>query len=195
MATFLDIGLAQHFSVIFPVLLVFVLVFAILEKTQIFGDKKGLHSIIALCLAVMMLFIPGVVQVVSMMAPWVVVLLLFIVFLMVLFMAMGVKWDQVVKYASGEFEVAHWFLLILMIIIFIGSIGSVYGNSMLPFSGGKVAAGNITQMNEDGTYSTDTGEFNQNVGSVIFHPKVLGLLFVLMVGALAIKLLSGKMKV
>ena len=63
MATFLDIGLAQHFSVIFPVLFVFVIVFALLEKSKILGDNKGLHSLIALCLAIMLLFVPGLAKV------------------------------------------------------------------------------------------------------------------------------------
>ena len=57
MATFLDIGLAQHFSVVFTILLVFVIVFAVLEKSKILGGNKGLHSLIALSLAMLMLFV------------------------------------------------------------------------------------------------------------------------------------------
>ena len=195
MATFLDIGLAQHFSVVFTVLLVFVLVFALLEKTKILGDNKGLNSIVALCLAVMTLFLPGVVAVIAHMAPWFVLILMFLIMLLTLLMAMGTKWEQIAKYASADFQVAHWFVLIILIIVFVGALSTVYGETLLPYSGGKVIQDNESSpqgvLGEDGTV-TDTGDFNKNVGRVIVHPKVLGLLLVLMIGALAVKLLTGR---
>jgi hypothetical protein len=197
MATFLDVGLTQHFSVIFPILLVFVLVFALLEKTKLLGENKGLNSIVALCLAIMMLFIPGVVDVIAHIAPWFVLILFFLIMLLILLMAMGTKWETITKYASGEFDIAHWIILILLIIVFLGALGVVYGNTLLPYSGGKVVLDNASDpsgvIGEEGTV-TDTGDFNANVGRVIFHPKVLGFLLIMMIGALSIKFLSVKAK-
>ncbi|MBW2997513.1 hypothetical protein KY349_04200 [Candidatus Woesearchaeota archaeon] len=187
MATFLDIGLAQHFSVIFPVLLVFVIVFALLEKSKIFGENKGLHSLIALSIAIMMLFVPGVVQVIAVMAPWFVLLFLLIIFFFLLLLSFGTKWESIVSYASGGWETPHWFLLIIAGIVFVGALGAVYGGALLPFS--EEPGAEPTEVGEEGL-ATDTGDFNQNVGRVIFHPKTLGLLFLLMVGSLTIRLLS-----
>lgn len=186
MATFLDIGLAQHFSVIFTVLLVFVLIFAILEKTKMFGEKKGIHSLIALSIALMMLFMPGIIQVVAIMAPWFVVIFLLIIFFYMLLLAFGVSWDKIMDYTMKEWDTPHWFLLIIGLVILIGALGAVYGGAMLPYSQDNTAA---AAANESMT--TNTGDFNQNVGRVIFHPKTLGLVFLLMVGSLAIKLLAG----
>jgi hypothetical protein len=190
MATFLDIGLAQHFAVIFPVLLVFVIVFAILEKSKIFGDNKGVHSLIALCIALMMLFVPGVVEVVAIMAPWFVILFLLIIFFFILLLAFGTKWEAIVDVAS-TWQVPHWFFLIISLIIFVGALSQVYGGALLPYSeegtGEQVV---VTETGELVDTTTDTGDFNRNVGRVIFHPKTLGFFFILMVGALAIYLLS-----
>lgn len=197
MATFLDIGLAQHFSVIFPVLLVFVFVFAILEKTKVFGENKGLHGIIALCLSLMMLFVPGVVTIISTMAPWFVLIFLFITFLLIFLMTLGVEWTKITSYMSKDFMAPHWILLVILLVIFIGSIGASYGDSLLPYSSenSKVTTDGNSSMptgivGEDGR-TTDTGDFNSNVGRVIFHPKVLGMLFLLLIGSLTIKMLSG----
>ena len=191
MATFLDIGLIQHFQVIFPVLLIFVLVFALLEKSKMFGENKGLHSLIALCLAMMMLFVPGVVQVFSIMAPWFVLIMLLITFFMIMLVFLGVKYESIIGYVSRDWYALHWFLLIIGLVIFIGALGTVYGGTMLPFSD---EGGNTTVTAADGTTSTDTGEFNSNVGRVIFHPKTIGMVFILMMASLTIRLMGGAIK-
>lgn len=186
MATFLDIGLVEHFAIIFPILLVFVIVFALLEKSQILGDNKGIHSLIALSIAIMMIFVPGLIQVVMIMAPWFVVLFLLITFFLLLLMSFGTKWEAISGVAN-IWQVPHWFLLIISLIIFIGALSQVYGGAMLPFS--EDGAATVSVNGEELT--TDTGDFNQNVGRVIFHPKTIGMVFILMVGALTIKLLTS----
>ena len=191
MATFLDIGLAQHFNVIFPVLLVFVIIFALLEKSKIFGQNKGMHSLIALCIALMMLFVPGVLQVIGLMAPWFVLIFLLIVFFLLLLLAFGTKTDAISKVASN-WGTPHWFLLVIGLIIFIGALGSVYGGAMLPYSDEQETAN--TTADAESELTTDTGDFNANVGRVIFHPKTIGLVFLLMVGSLAIRLLASTPK-
>jgi len=192
MATFLDIGLVQHFAVIFPILLVFVIVFALLEKSKMLGENKGMHALIALCIAMMMLFVPGITQVIAVMAPWFVLMFLFVFFFFFLLMAFGVKWEKISEYASKDWETPHWFLLVIGIVIFVGAIATVYGSSLLPFS---QEPGTAAQINAtEGATTTDTGSFNQNVGRVLFHPKTIGLIFLLMVGSLTIRLLAGGSK-
>jgi len=185
MATFLDIGLAQHFGVIFPILFVFVVIFALLEKTKLLGENKGLHSLIALSVAMMMLFVQGVIAVFAIIAPWFVLIMLISLLFMLLLLLLGVKMETIVTDMSGDWGAVHWVYLIVGLIVFIGALGAVYGGSLLPYSGSTV------EKVGDGT-STDTGDFNANVGRVIFHPKVLGLIFLLLIGALAMKLLAGK---
>ncbi len=191
MATFLDLGLLEHFGVIFPLILVFVIVFALLEKSKLLGDNKGIHSLVALSIAIMMLFVPGVVKVFAIMAPWFVLIMMLILFFMITLIFLGVKTEKIVAYVSGDWYALHWFLLAIALIIFIGALASVYGGSMLPYSGGETgnmsaAAGGTTGV------GTDTGDFNANVGRVIFHPKTIGLVFILLLGSLTIRLLAAK---
>ena len=44
MATVLDIGLLEYFSIIFPAILIFLLVFALLQKIKILGDNKTIKN-------------------------------------------------------------------------------------------------------------------------------------------------------
>ena len=101
----------------------------------------------------------------------------------------GVELDSIVDVASS-WGTPHWFLLVLGLVIFIGAVGTVYGSSMLPYSSEATGQDfNITGTGETGT-TTDTGDFNSNVGRVIFHPKTIGMVFIMAVGALAIRLLA-----
>jgi hypothetical protein len=190
MATFLDVGLYKHFYVIFPVLLVFVTTFALLQKSKLFGDNKGIHSLIAICIALLMLFSPGVIAVISIMAPWFVLLFIFVLLVILGFMFLGVQ-DKSILDVVNSWGTMHWFLLFFAIIIFIGAIASVYGSSMLPYSGGATG----TAVTAGTNTTTSTGDFNSNVGRTIFHPKVVGLVFVLSVATFTIKLIAQGPKV
>jgi hypothetical protein len=189
MATFLDIGLVSHFQVVFTVLLVFTIVYAILEKSKMLGDNKGLHALIALSISMMMLFVPGVTQVVGIMAPWFILMFLAIIFFLILLLAFGTKMETITGWSS-DWVTGHWVLLIIGIIIFLGAIGSVYGGSLLPYTNDQTSESiNTSTMGSD--TGTNTGDFNSNVGRVIFHPKTLGMILLLIIGSLAIKLMTG----
>ena len=198
MATFLEVGLFSYFSVIFPVLLVFLLVFAVLTKTEFFGKNKGVYALIAFAIAMIMLFSPGVVNVINVMAPWFVFIFMFFVFILLALLLMGVKSESITDYMSGDWTVVHWFILSFAIIIAIGSLATVYGGSLLPYtdeSGEPIGEESDSGMSaEDSTTgrTTSTGDFNKNVGRVIFHPKVLGMVFVMLIGSFAINLLARK---
>jgi len=200
MATFLDVGLFGYFGVIFPVLLVFLLVFAVMAKTKFFGDNKGVYALIAFSIAMIMLFSPGVVSVINVMAPWFVLIFIFSILMLLALMVLGVNPDAITKYMSGDWEVVHWFILAFAIIIAIGALASVYGSSLLPYtneSGEPIEGEDLPDSHmsaETATTgkTTSTGDFNQNVGRVLFHPKVIGLVFVMLVASFTIRMMAGK---
>ena len=45
-----------------------------------------------------------------------------------------------------------------------------------------------------GTSSTGSGSFNTNLGATFYNPRVLGMLFILIVSALSIAMLSSTVK-
>jgi len=169
--------LLPYFSDLFSVLLVFVVLYAILEVTKVLGgDSRGINSIVALCLALMLLLSKDMMSVVKIMTPWFVLLFIFIMFLLISFRWMGVS-ESAITSTMSVWKTPHYFLLAAGIIIFIAAIGSVYGNSLLPYTS---QGGNVSD-----------NQFTQNIGATFFNVKILGLVFLFMVGVFTILLLAG----
>ena len=81
MATLLDLGLLRYFSVIFSFILVWALVFALLQKTKILGDKAGLNVLLAVAVAFLVSLSDNVVQIINFMIPWFTIAIIFFVLL------------------------------------------------------------------------------------------------------------------
>ena len=187
MATFLDIGLLQHFQVIFPFIFVFATVFAILEFIKPFGKAtdRGIHSLIAICIAGMLLFSPQMIDMINFMTPWFVLLFIFILFMIMMYRFAGAPEKSVIDVMS-KWDTLHWFLLIFGVIILIAAAGKVYGPGLLSLNANGTAAENIS-----GVTPTVPQTFGENVWAVIFHPKVVGMLFILLVASFTVRIMAG----
>lgn len=181
MATLLDFGLTGIFSQIFSMLLVFVLIFAILEKFKIVSDKTGLNALIAISIAFLFLVVPGVSQVIATAAPWFVVMifLMFVIIMMVMFM--GAK-EVDIKSALGEQGVV-WWIVIISILILVAAVGQVYRSQIQE----------IDVAIEKGE-ATESKSFITAVGIVLFNPKVLGMLLLFMIAAITVGRLAAYVK-
>lgn len=199
MATFLDIGLLPHFGSIFIVLIIFLLLFGMLEYMKVFGEgKRGLHALIALFIALMFLVYKVPSLMVSMMIPWFVVFIIFIFFtlLMVRMFAHG---EADIKKLLGDPNVYPFLIIILVLILFL-ALGNAFGQSLLEKGTGaqnnQVNTANTSGGYYDlepatpGTTSTATPSFTTNLLNTLRHPKVLGMLFVFLVGAFTLLLLT-----
>jgi len=189
MATFLDIGLLQHFQVIFPFLLVFIGSYALLLKLKIVSEDKGINAIIALALAAMTLLSDSAVQLITTASPWFVVLFMFIMFFIVVFRFTGVSEDSMKNVMNRDWDAPHWIILVLVILIVLGSAGIVLGPDLLKV---REQPSSQTQLNAS---QGETEDFNQNIINVAFHPKVVGLFALLLIAMFAIRTLAyGKEK-
>ena len=66
MATILDVGLVQYFQVIYPVLFVFAIVFALLQKTKALGQSSlAVNLIISFAVSFMILLSDAAVKLLS----------------------------------------------------------------------------------------------------------------------------------
>lgn len=180
MATLLDVGLLGHFAPIFTFLLVYVLAYAFLTKTALLGDNKGVYAIVALVLAALTLFFPPVVALITIMAPWFVFVMVTIFLILLLFMAFGVKADTITNIFTKD-KLVLWVIVGFGIAIFLFGLSQVFGDVLAGGGGG----GAVTEEGTEGS-----GDFNEDVTRTIFHPKVMGVIFLLIIAALAIKLLS-----
>lgn len=184
MAVF-DISLLGQFSIIFPFLLAWVIIFGVLSYTKTFGDNKGLHSIIALCLAFLFVLSKDAVQIINFASPWFVLFFLFIIFVIMGFKIFGATDADVLGVLKNpEFRAISTWIGILSLIIIIASISHVMGQRTLEEGSGEVI------VIEEGEEGVATGDFQTNVMNTLFHPKILGLLVILIIGSLTIKYLT-----
>ncbi len=194
MPTFLDIGLLNYVQVIFPFILVWVVVYSVLQWREVLGKNQSLHSIIALVLAIMTVLSQPVVALIQYMAPWFVMLLVLSLFIILFLRFFGVS-DSAIKDAfekSDDARFLTYWIIVISVIVFAGAVGKVFFAGQSVYVGGEtgavldsVYAGNTSALN----VATASGE--ANFAATLFHPKVLGMLFILIVAAFTIKLLSG----
>jgi len=186
MATFLETGLLNYFSIIFPALLVFVLVFALLQKIKILGENKSINALVAVALGFIVLLSKNILAVINFAAPWFVIFFIFMVLLLVIFKLMGAS-DESISWVVRHDKVVQWSILAICLIIAASALANVYGQRLLPYT----AEENVTEAVEEGEITTTaTTSFSTNVAAVFFHPKVLGLIFLLLVAVFTIALIT-----
>ena len=181
MATPLDVGLFQKFDVIFPFIFVLVLVYAVLGRTEWLKEKQTVAFLIAFVMAVMTLFSNIAVRTINMMAPWVVLLIVFMVFVILAYTALGVKESTIGEVITGKAYggIIAWWTLALLLVIGLGSLSTVVSEEVGfgALAEGEAAPGETGQI---GFWAT------------IFHPKVLGMILLLLIGMFTVQKLSAK---
>ncbi len=181
MATVLDVGLIDYFSIIFPFLMGTFIVYAILQYSEFFGkDNKNINLIIALCAGILLMISEKALLVIKFITPWFVLLFVFLMLMLMIFKLLGASDEDIRKQVRGEGSsdktIVYWIITVSVLILIIG-LGSVYGQTLMPFTGGTDAT---------------TSDFEANAWSAFFHPKVVGLIFISLVAAFSIKLLAGE---
>lgn len=181
MATVLDIGLLQQFNIIFPVLLVFSIVFAILQKTKAIGESTSINAIVSIAAAFMVILSDTVVDLINFMVPWFTITLIFFILMILIFQLFGATDLS----SAIKDKTLQWVIIGIGIIILVAAFGKVAGQAITEQSFGKDVAINAS------TTDVSTSDFETNIYSTLFHPKVLGLLVLFGIAFFAIILLSG----
>jgi len=194
MATFLELGIFQHFAGVFTFLLIYVFVFALLEFSKPFGknkEQKGLHAIIALAFAVLSIMSSSVVRMISFMIPWFLVVFLIVFFILFVLRMFGAD-EAKIKAAGTDSQVRTWTIIVVIVIIIFG-FGAGFGQRSLESSQG-VAEDELPPPAEGGSIgdpgSTATDDYSSNVVNTIVNPKVLGLITLLVIAVFAIFMLA-----
>jgi len=118
--------------------------------------------------------------------PWFMVLAIFIVLSIMLYKVFGATDSDVRSVIKNRPDV-QWTLFIIIIIIVLGALSQAYGQSQLGITNSTDTR--IDVGNPD-TKDTASGSFNQNLGATFYHPKVLGTIFLFLVGAVTVAFLS-----
>lgn len=187
MATVLDVGLLSKFSFLFSMLLIIVLVYGILEYTKIFGDRQGLHILVAFLLGVLLLLFPSVNKVISLITPWFVLLFIFLLLMVIAYKMLGAT-DADIKDAMVTNKSIIYWIMIFSVIILLGGLGVVFFTGNENGTGTNISSSGVSTSGDVG--STGTGA----LFATIFHPKVLGLIFLMLIGVFTITTLSARVK-
>ncbi len=184
MATILDIRLLGYFLPAFTFLFILVISYAVLDKFNLLGKNTWAKLIASFSIALLFLFSTDALRFVNFITPWFIVLVVVAMFLIALFMFMGVKEDTMIK-AVGSGEVV-WTVIIISIILLIIASVHVFGDVMSPYD-----SGDSTETMEK-TTGDGTGDKTRESESLktLVNPKVLGALFLLIVATFAIAYVS-----
>ena len=184
MATVLDLSLLGYFSVVFSFILVWTLVFALLQKTRILGEKAGLNVLVAVAVAFLVSLSDNVVQIINFMIPWFTIAIIFFVLLLLIFQIFGATEKDIFSYIKTDRAVG-WVIIGVVLVIIGASFANVFGQKLTQaaFEGG-------TAINVSGAGGVATPSFQQNIYATLFHPKVLGMMVLFVIAIFAIALLS-----
>jgi len=184
MATFLETGLLNYFSIIFPALLVFVLIYAILEKTKILGENKVVHAIAAIVAAFLVMLSRDIVEIINFGAPWFVLVFVFLVLLLLIYRFMGASEENLAWVIRNDKPI-QWTVFAIGAIIIIASISHIYGQRLL-----EQAPGDNVTISEAKNVTEEGKSFRGELYNTIFNPKILGLLLIFLIATFTIALLT-----
>ncbi|HLC74500.1 MAG TPA: hypothetical protein VJH88_01445 [Candidatus Nanoarchaeia archaeon] len=175
MATFLDtLGILDFFAPLLSAVLVFAVVFALMAKTHILGDSRVVQTLVAAVLGLLVLLVPDVVEIINFMAPWFVLMFVFLVLLLMTYRMFGISEGSIVEYMMND-RAINWALFAVGILIILGAIASVFGQRALEATAG----------------SGDEEGFESNLYDIIFNVKILGLMLVFAIAIFTIAFLGG----
>lgn len=167
MATFLDVTGLQYFSNLFAFLFVWLIVYALLAYTKALGNNQLIHALIGLIIGLFALFSPTVTGAIIFIAPWFALIFVFIMLIMVA----GNMFGATDLGASPAFRST---ILALMVIILVTGVLIYVRNQ-------------ISVPDE----ITEKSDFSK-ITNVLFHPKFIGMVFILVVAIFTIGLLASK---
>ena len=177
-----------------PTLLVLVIVYAVLNFTKALGDNKIIEALVAVFIAALFLVSDTASNVIAFMAPWFVILFIFLIFTIIAFKAMGVTDAQIFGAMKSYRSISIWVISLSIIIGLLG-IANTYGQGLLSRQPGYEQY----TANPDGTFTSPegdivssippgsaTGSFRTNLTRTLFHPEILGFALIGLIASFSI---------
>ncbi len=180
MASFLDITLLNEFSNIFVILFVFTATYGVLMFRKPLGGDKGVNALLAFAVSLIFIFSQDAIDIIKDTVPWFIILMIALVFVLIVTQSVGSSLPEPLLKSLGT-----W-ILVISIFILLLNISLRIGQEAGPFlgNGNQTVDPDNVQAGEGGDVAT--GSYAQNLGATLFHPKVLGMMLVLLVGVFAV---------
>ncbi len=191
----INTSLLAYFSPIFTFLLVFAVIYGLLQYAKLFEGNKIIHSIIAFVIAVFAGFFSTTARsMIEYMVPWFTILIIFIIFTILMYMVFGAS-NSDIRTVISKHSGIQWTIAIIAIVIALGALSNTFGQKALrytnPNASNSVNSSFVPSIGHGVEQpKTSTESFGYNVGATFFHPKVAGMLFIILLGAFAVRMLT-----
>lgn len=219
MTSFADLTIMQHFSGVFVFFLVFIVVYALLQLTNLFKNtegSKGICAMISLVIAFIASLSEGVFTAITTMTPWFAALIIFIflvMFVIKIFTGPDEEFfSNMIKNKPGVYIT----LIIIFAVILIGSVvpavNTEEGSTDTKKDNNSATTGTTTIIKGDSDNETVVYQRSELTGSTeqktntsqsdspdtlgdqvlqtILHPQILGVLLLFFIAGFAVLLLS-----
>jgi len=157
-----DVTAITYFAPLIAFLLVWVVMFAVLNKFEVLGENKFIQTFVSLLIAVIFVSVAGVREYVLTVTPWFAVLIISVLFILALTGFVGTT-ESVKKGVGVVF-------LILLVIVFLVSAVVVFSGVIGPYLPGTSLGGGDTEI----VRFTDW----------LYSPRVAGAIILIVVSAL-----------
>ncbi len=122
----MDITFITYFLPLFAFLLVFVIIYALLSKTEVLGESKFVHILVSFIIAIIFISVSSIRQYVTSVVPWFSVLIVAIFFILL-----------IVGFSQKDFTIIKpwftWVFVILLIIVFLVAAVKVFNKQLGPY--------------------------------------------------------------
>ena len=157
------------FLPVFIFIFVFAVFYGLLNVVPFFGKNQGINLLIAFVIALLLVIVPGTMEVVKLAVPWFAIFVVMTMLIIMVFMFLGVKSDDLSKLATHNATVIT-IVIATIILIFFTAITQVYGPVFTSVEG---CAG-----------------FWCSAKKAILHPRALGAIFILIIASYAIRAIA-----
>jgi hypothetical protein len=193
MATVLDVSILNSFTLVIVFLLVFVGGWGMLNLTNPFKQEKGksFYGLLAFLVAVVVVLSKKIVSIILFSTPWLVIIGL-VAFFFIFTAKMFNVGDDALDWAFKHKVVGWVIFFVALILVF--ALGHALGPGLLSLNTpGQGIADGTTDGTTDGTVGTGgtaTGDFGTNLTFTLFHPKIIAVMFMFLLGTLTVLLLN-----
>jgi len=136
---------------------VFILVYALLEKTRVLGESRGIHWTLSMIIAIFFVFTPMATKFTALTVPWVIIFIFMVFFILLTITFVRGKIDDIV-----DSKLIAFIFVAVILIIFIFSALNVFG-----------------PLVSQGAFSPQA----QSMFDYVFNPQFLAMVIILVLGA------------
>lgn len=185
MATILDVSLLNTVGMLFPILIVWAVTWAVLRKTKWLGNAPAIDAVIASAVSLIVLISPKLVQFLNFVIPWFAVAIIFFVLMLLVFRIFGAE-EKDFASAVRNSSALMWSLIAIGLLILTAGIFTTIGQDFTNLAFGDGAP--VESVSPGGVSTTS---FETNVTNILVNPKILGVMIVFAILVFAVALLTG----